>query len=203
MNGVSEAAGLLNQIAKTNSEAVEKISKELFQEDVEQTRRMATTILANAFVFHESLAGKFKGVNSIDELRGKKKFNKASILAEWQKILLINYWPIFDIARRILEHVPVQESKALIERLAETADRLLENQLMRSHDLTGAVFQRMIVDRKFLAAYYTTPASAALFLSPSFPRRAQPVPCSGRPTAVPSLGQRARQRSGQQVDRPL
>ena len=41
------------------------------------------------------------------------------------------------------------------------------------------------------------------FLSPSFPRRAQPVPCSGRPTAVPSLGQRARQRSGQQVDRPL
>ena len=33
---------------------------------------------------------------------------------------------------------------------------------MRSHDLTGAVFQQLIVDRKFLAAYYTTPASAAL-----------------------------------------
>src|SRR5579885_3307843 len=164
VNGVSEAAGLLNQIAKSNSEAVEKISKELFQEDVEQTRRMATTILANAFVFHEALAGKLKGVNSIDELRGKKKFSKASILAEWEKILLINYWPIFDIARRILEHVPVAESKPLIERLAETADRLLENRLMRSHDLTGAVFQRMIVDRKFLAAYYTTPASAALLV---------------------------------------
>lgn len=164
VNGVSEAAGLLNQIAKGNSEAVEKISKQLFQEDVEQTRRMATTILANAFVFHEALAGKLKGVDSIDELRGKKKFNKASILAEWEKILLINYWPIFDIARRILVHVPVAESKPLIERLAETADRLLENQLMRSHDLTGAVFQRMIVDRKFLAAYYTTPASAALLI---------------------------------------
>jgi len=35
---------------------------------------------------------------------------------------------------------------------------------MRSHDLTGAVFQRMIVDRKFLAAYYTTPSSAALLI---------------------------------------
>jgi hypothetical protein len=110
------------------------------------------------------LAGTLPKVNSIDELRGKKSFNKASIIAEWQKILKINYWPIFDIARRILEHIPVAGSKGLIERLAETAHRLLESQLMRSHDLTGAVFQRMIVDRKFLAAYYTTPASAALLL---------------------------------------
>ena len=35
---------------------------------------------------------------------------------------------------------------------------------MRSHDLTGAVFQRLIADRKFLAAYYTTPAAAALLV---------------------------------------
>ena len=34
--------------------------------------------------------------------------------------------------------------------------------MMRSHDLTGAIFQTLISDRKFLAAYYTTPASAAL-----------------------------------------
>ncbi|HEY1940401.1 MAG TPA: hypothetical protein VGJ33_20915 [Candidatus Angelobacter sp.] len=164
VNGVSEAAGMLIEIAKGNKEAVHKISKELFQEDGVQTRRMAATILANAFVFHESLAGKLSGVNSIDELRGKKKFNKTAVLEEWHKILKVNYWPIFDIARRLLEHIPVAESKPLIERLADTADRLLENQLMRSHDLTGAVFQRMIVDRKFLAAYYTTPASAALLL---------------------------------------
>jgi hypothetical protein len=164
VNGVREAAGMLTEIANENSEAIEKIAKQLFQEDGEQTRRMAATILANAFVFHESLAGKLKGVNSIDELRGAKKLGKAAILAEWEKILKVNYWPIFDIARRILEVIPVAESKALIDRLAETADRLLENRLMRSHDLTGAVFQTMIVDRKFLAAFYTTPASAALLL---------------------------------------
>jgi hypothetical protein len=34
--------------------------------------------------------------------------------------------------------------------------------MMQSHDLTGAVFQRLIADRKFLAAYYTNPSSAAL-----------------------------------------
>jgi len=35
---------------------------------------------------------------------------------------------------------------------------------MSSHDLTGAVFQRLIADRKFLAAFYTHPASAALLV---------------------------------------
>jgi hypothetical protein len=87
VNGVSESAGILAEIANENVEAVHKISKELFQEDGEQTRRMATTILANAFVFHESLAGTLPNVNSIDELRGKNSLNKASVLAEWQKIL--------------------------------------------------------------------------------------------------------------------
>lgn len=164
VGGVSEAAGILTEVAKGNNEAIQQIGKELFQEDGVQTRRMAATILANAFVFHENLAGKIPNISSIDELRGKEKFNKASVLREWEKILAVNYWPIFHIAKRILEHVPVGESKQLIDRLAETADRLLENQLMHSHDLTGAVFQRMIVDRKFLAAYYTTPASAALLI---------------------------------------
>lgn len=164
VGGVGEAAGILTEIDKGNPEAIQQIAKELFQEDGEQTRRMAATILTNAFVFHENLAGKLPRISSIDELRGKKKFNKASVLEEWDKILKVNYWPIFHIAKLVLEHVPVGESKWLIERLAETADRLLENELMRSHDLTGAVFQRMIVDRKFLAAYYTTPASAALLI---------------------------------------
>ncbi len=164
VNGVSEAAGLLAEIAKEEKDAVHKISVSLCQEDGEQTRRMATTILANAFVFQESLAGKIPNVSSLEELRGKKGLTQSSILDEWRKILEVNYWPIFEIARRILEVIPVQESKALIERMAETADKLLENHLMRSHDLTGAVFQRMIVDRKFLAAYYTTPASAALLI---------------------------------------
>ena len=168
VSGVSEAAGLLEDMAKTNPGAIHKISEALHQEDGEQTRRMATTILANAFVFQESLAGgpdELANVRSLDELRGTNGgLSKSAILTEWRKILQVNYWPIFDIARRILEVIPANNSKALIMRMAETAERLLENRLMRSHDLTGAVFQRLIADRKFLAAYYTTPASAALLV---------------------------------------
>jgi hypothetical protein len=167
VDGVSEAAGLLGEMAAMHPNAVQKIAFELHQEDGEQTRRMAATILANAFVFQESLAGgpgELAVVSSIEELIAAKELNKFSILAEWRNILKVNYWPIFDIARRILEIIPTQESRPLIDRLAQTAGRLVETRLMRSHDLTGAVFQKLIADRKFLAAFYTTPSSAALLV---------------------------------------
>lgn len=72
VDGVREGAGLLEDMAKTNPGAIHKISQELRQEDGEQTRRMATTILANAFVFQESVAGgagDLAAVRSLDELR--------------------------------------------------------------------------------------------------------------------------------------
>ena len=166
VDGVNSAAGLLNEIAQQHSGAIHTISMELCQEDGEQTRRMASTILANAFMFHEILAGgqdELADIKSLEQLRGSSgNLTKSAILAEWRKILKINYWPIFDIARRIFEVIPTSESRPLIEVLAQTSDKLLQNRLMRSHDLTGAVFQRLISDRKFLAAYYTTPASASL-----------------------------------------
>lgn len=168
VNGVSEAAGQFAEIAKDHPGAIKKICLELRQEDSEQTRRMAATILADAFVFQEALAGgpgELACVKSLEELRGSDGvISKAEILSEWRKILKTNYWPIFDIARRILEVIPAAEGRVTIERMAQTADQLLTNRLMRSHDLAGAVFQKLIADRKFLAAFYTTPASAALLI---------------------------------------
>jgi hypothetical protein len=163
--GISQSAGLFAEVAHTHQGAIKKICDELRQDNGEQTWRMACAILANAFVFHESLAGgpgALADISSIEELRSHNGLTKSAVLSEWRKILVINYWSIFDIARRILEHTPLSISKGVLETLAKTSARLLEHQLMRSHDLTGAVFQRLIADRKFLAAFYTTPSSAAL-----------------------------------------
>jgi len=168
VDGVSEAAALLTDMTIAHPGAIKKICEELRQQDGEQTRRMATTILANALVFHESLArgnGDLYNVRTLDELRGKRSgVSKNEMLEDWKRILKVNYWPIFDIARRILEVIPMDTARPLLDRLVTTAGELVANHMMRSHDLTGAVFQRLIADRKFLAAYYTNPASAALLV---------------------------------------
>ena len=166
--GVSEAAGLLDDIAKIRPGTIKRIAETLHQQDSPQTRRMAAAVMANAFMFHEALAGspgELEHIRSLDDLRsGLYGLRKSEITAEWRKILRVNYWSIFDIATRLLSIIPTQSSKELIGRLSLTAEALLENNLMRSHDLTGTVFQRLISDRKFLAAYYTRPASAALLV---------------------------------------
>ncbi len=166
--GISEAAGLLDDVAKTHSGIIDRVAEALHQQDSPQTRKMAAAVMTNAFMFHEALAGsseELRHIRTLDELRGGfYGLRKTEITAEWRKILKVNYWSIFDIATRLLSKFSVQTGKALVGRMSLTVEALLENNLMRSHDLTGAVFQRLISDRKFLAAYYTRPVSAALLV---------------------------------------
>lgn len=178
MLGVQQAAGQLAGIETQFPAALDRIAQALCQEDSDQTRRMATTILANAFMFHENLAhgpGDLASIRNLDELKGAGQLTRGHILTEWRAILKVNYWPIFDIACNIFEVIPANLAKSLAETLADTAARLVENSLTRSHDLTGAVFQKLIVDRKFLAAYYTTPASAALMVGLALDRSITPA----------------------------
>ncbi len=166
--GVNAAASILKEMEGPNPAVILKIANQLCQQDSVQTRRMAMTILINAFLFYQTLAngqGALGQVRGYDELRNEPlNSRKHYILREWDKILQVNYWPIFDISQRILTVIPPASSGKLVERLALTAQALASNNLMRSHDLTGTVFQKLIADRKFLAAFYTKPASAALLV---------------------------------------
>ncbi len=166
--GVNSAAAWLEGYGESHPFALAKIADELQQQDSIQTRRMAMTILANAFIFHENLAGgpgELAAVRSLNQLKESDYgLTISEILSEWRKILAVNYWPIFDIARRIMANIPAPGSHKLLSQLVRTAQALVSSNLMRSHDLTGTVFQKLIADRKFLAAFYTTPASAALLV---------------------------------------
>ena len=160
--GVERASWILNEVNILRPGLTENIAGTLEMRNEPQTRRMACAILANAVVFHERLAGTRRelGIPTLDKVGGHTL--QAGILAAWRRILEVNYFPIFDIAARVLEELSAGPAVQVLSSLLPTAQRIDAAGVSHAHDLTGQVFQRLIADRKYLATFYTRPASAAL-----------------------------------------
>ncbi len=168
--GVRHAAHILRaDAAETSRTGLEATARLLHQEDSEQTSRMAMAIIANAMTFHTTLAG-LHGIPHLDSLRGASgSILRPRLLQCWRDILRINYWPIFKIAIDLL--LTIRDAPALIimDRLADVAHELARIGATSLNDLSGRMFQRLIVDRKFLATFYTLPNSAALLAELAVP----------------------------------
>ena len=161
--GIGQASNLLEDMAKLRPNVTPVIARLLGMSDVPQTRRMACAIIANAMVFHQRIAGMHQGVKPLRLVCGPNVANPQSeALAAWEDILRINYWPIFAIAKDILEQLPGDAATSILRELLETAQEVEATGVDNAHDLTGRIFQRLIADRKYLATFYTLPASAAL-----------------------------------------
>ena len=159
---IGEAAGKLRETAGTR--ALEDMAEALYQEDGEQTSRMAMAIVANALVFHTAIV-RAHGIKTIDQLRTsiRGEVSKSHLLKCWQHILDdINYYPIFRIASDLLLPIPDGTANAVLNRLAQATNELAGLGATTMHDLSGRMFQRLIADRKFLATFYTLPPSATL-----------------------------------------
>ena len=161
--GIDRAVTILHDMAETRPAIATHIAGLLGMADVPQTRRMACAIIANALVFHERLAGMHEGVKPLHLVCGPSVPNpQAEILTAWSHILDINYWAIFAIARDIVAQLPSDTAAHILGTLHETAQNVTTAGVTNAHDLTGRIFQRLIADRKYLATFYTLPASAAL-----------------------------------------
>ena len=181
-NGVRYAAAAFTRRHDLGSSVGEQIATLLGQSDDKagQTRRMAMTVIANALVFHESLAEvEFQvpegegiptgAVRPVEHFRPQGFFRPGEIRLEWERILSVNYWPIFWSAKEILRLLPTGTANEVLSILWRTGEELVAGGVTRSHDLTGNVFQRLIADRKFLATYYTRPDAAALLAALALP----------------------------------
>lgn len=159
-HAVQDSAAQLRRSASTD--VLMGIANCLCQEDGEQTTRMATAILANAFIFQTAIAGNH-GVEDPSSLRGSLgRASKPKILDSWQRVLKVNYWPIFKIASDLLRTIPDRNAPAVLDPLIKTASDLADIGATTLNDLSGAMFQRLISDRKFLATFYTLSSSAHL-----------------------------------------
>ena len=186
-NGVKQAAAEFTRRHDYGSNLGEYVSDVLGQSDDEagQTRRMAMTVITNALVFHESLAevefqvpetegGPIRAVRPVDFFRIGGLFTPGEVCLEWNRILSVNYWPIFWSAKEMLQLMPTATAHDVLNRLWQTAQLLVAGGVTRSHDLTGNVFQKLIADREFLATYYTRPEAAALLASLALPSNRPP-----------------------------
>ena len=157
--GIKDASSRLEKGPVDHYDFHLDLANVLHQEEGQQTTRMAVAIVFNAFVFHYSIEG-LKGIPDVSTGTSNDKFQKDRVLRVWEKVLAVNYWPIFSIAYEILKCVPTNRANELLNNANEVSASLLEIGATTFHDLAARMFQTLIADRKFLATFYTLPESA-------------------------------------------
>ena len=161
--GIETVARELDAMAALRPGISADIARLLGMGDLPQTRRMACAIIINAMTFHDRIAGMHPHVRPLHTACGPHVINpQAGVLEAWTHILTINYWPIFAIAKDLVGQLPTSEASGILRLAQGTAGDVAATGVTNAHDLTGRLFQRLIADRKYLATFYTLPASAAL-----------------------------------------
>ena len=162
-SSIDRAAAILKDLNEQRPAITQAVAALLGMSDVPQTHRMACAIIANAMVFHDRVADIHGDIRPLRLVCSRDVANpQREIIAEWTRILAINYWPIFAVSRDIIEQIPTAEASRMLRLLEYTAGDVAASGANVEHDLTGRIFQRLIADRKYLATFYTLPASAAL-----------------------------------------
>ena len=159
-HGVQDASSRLEALGRDTQFEV-AIAEVLHQEQSQQTTRMAVAIIVNAFVFHYAIEGQ-ADIPSVSQGSRSRGFVKSRVLQTWEAILDVNYWPIFSIAKDVVEVIPARSANPLLDKAHEVAEELLAVGATTFHDLAARMFQTLIADRKFLATFYTLPESACL-----------------------------------------
>ena len=161
---INKAANLIEDAVAERPGIGNSVEKILHQTRGEQTSRMAALIITDAFVFQSSLAGspQMENVRSLGQRL--RNMNSADVITDWNAILTVNYQPIFEDARDLVEALDTADTlvKPILTLLCEAAKELVDTGFAQMHELTGMVFQKLIIDRKYLKANYTLPESAAL-----------------------------------------
>ena len=160
---IGDASRALRGACWDSTVPLEYLAEVLHQEDSEQTTRMAMAIIANALIYHSSIAAQYR-LPTLENLRdSSNSIRVVQLLMGLARYiernqLLADFQDSYRSSARIVPRV----GKMVVTFLANAAYELSNFGAISMHDLTGRMFQRMITDRKFLATFYTLPNSAAL-----------------------------------------
>ena len=167
---LDEAVDILDQGARRagallyrHPGTVARVSKIFGADPTEESANMAALVVINAMVFQERLAAGAEVYQSLSAARVSGGFSRLRLLDIWEQILSVDYYPIFKMAKDVVEQLSEIEASEVLDECARTASALLRMGAVGRHDLAGRIFNRLISERKLLAAFFTTvPASTLL-----------------------------------------
>ena len=171
--GVQESIIVLKEATVTSplmkQRFADLLKQDFTEETIVQALGMAATVMINALVFQQRLIGAHN-IRSIAQMRSDGDMTQSGLLMEWDRVLDINYWSVFSLAKDILYEIrQPNHAQKLVDIISDTAYGLSAFGVVDSHDLAGVVFQRFITDRKYLATFYTRPESATLLTHLAIP----------------------------------
>ena len=174
---------LIGEIVDQASRAIETAANILSRANLwksqkdDDTPATCALIWLNALLFQELLANDLDTDRLPEPHRGKRiprpdaQTRPAGLIRQWDEILKINWWPIFEVARQTLSQVPSPRDADALEILKPCAKEMAERRLIRRHDVAGRIFHRLLNSRKFLATNYTTIPAAVMLAGLAFDER--------------------------------
>lgn len=164
-NIAEDFLGYINSASEILGGEYVELAEHVHQESCPQTDKMVAAICLHAFIFQHIIAEHHLGrVIAPSEMFDKNRTDAASVLEEWDKILGINNYPIFGIAKKCVKTLSVNDKDAseFCRRLICASNHIARPDPFAAHHIAGELFGSLISDRKMLASFYTQPTAASL-----------------------------------------
>jgi Eco57I restriction-modification methylase len=118
--------------------------------------------LFDAAIFHDALTGT---IPSLTPLRAAKTPYSKFLASEWDEILRVNYTPVFEIARDVLNSLPASPTiEAILKSVIDAALEVVSTGILLKHDFMGRVYHKLLLRTtgQYYATYYTSIPAAWL-----------------------------------------
>lgn len=170
-DALSEAVQILERGLRTAAATIRghegtmyRISKVLDREPSDEVAHVAALMFINAMSFHDRISGLVSDIPYPPFISNSGNL-AVQLRQVWSVILEKDYWPIFRTAYDLMCSMPVPDAYQFSMACRRTVDDLAKLPIAKRHDLAGQIFNRLVADRKFLAAFYTSIPAATLLAS--------------------------------------
>lgn len=134
------------------------------KEDNLKVLATAGLILTDTMIFHEVLAKTNPKIKTLAQIKPMSNVKRA-LEHEWEKILKINYIPVFRLALSILANLPASPVlDRQLRSLIDTAYDIAASYALLRHDLMGRIYHQLLLGKlvKYYATLYTSIPAARL-----------------------------------------